>query len=566
MWFATGALLLWAAQDVLSAPSASHVKKAAPSATVKNGTYTGVHSTSYKQDFFLGMPFAQPPVGDLRFRNPQSLNTTWDGAKSATAYSDTCVGYGSDQFGYEVTEDCLYLNVVRPSGYDNQKLPVAFWIHGGGFFEGSAGDKRYNLSFIVQNGVDLGKPFIAVSTNYRLSAWGFLQGEDVQKSGQTNVGIRDQRLALHWVQENIGAFGGDPSKVTIWGESAGAASVGAHLVAYNGRDDKLFRGAVMQSGAPIYFAALNSSTDQQPKYEQLLTAVGCSNATDSLDCLRAVPYEDLNKAINTTALTQWGLSFDHDLFQELGSVQVAKGDVVRVPIIMGANSDEGTAFGTYGIDNTTQFENSLLASGVPANFTPSILEAYPDIPALGIPGSGALGPLPADFRPSLPYGAQFRRSAAYGGDYTFIASRRRTCELWATHGLAAYCYRFNAIPAGLAQIPGVTHFQEVAFVFDNVDGLGYAPVATPPFQGKGKGYTDLAKLMSNSWVSFIVDGDPNGYNRQGRQNTGKWPKYDNSNPLDFVFDANVTSHTEPDTYRKEGMKLIADHAADVYGR
>ena len=103
----------------------------------------------------------------------------------------------------------MYLNVVRPSGYENQKLPVAFWIHGGGFFEGSGGDRRYNMSFMVKNSVDIGKPIMAVSINYRLSTWGFLSGtEEVVKEGSTNAGIRDQRLALHWVQENIEAFGG----------------------------------------------------------------------------------------------------------------------------------------------------------------------------------------------------------------------------------------------------------------------------------------------------------------------------------------------------------------------
>jgi len=148
-----------------------------------------------------------------------------------------------------VAEDCLYLNVVRPAGYESGKLPVAFWIHGGGFYQGGGVDQRYNVSFMVQNSVNIGKPVIAVTINYRLSAWGFLSGsEELVDAGTLNLGLRDQRLALQWVQENIEAFGGDPDQVTIFGESAGAASVGFHLTAYSGRDDKLFRGAIMQSG------------------------------------------------------------------------------------------------------------------------------------------------------------------------------------------------------------------------------------------------------------------------------------------------------------------------------
>ena len=103
-----------------------------PTVTLQNGTYTGVHQTAYGQDYFLGMPFAQPPLGDLRFRVPEPLNSTWDGSRNATAYYPECVGYGGDDIGYEVNEDCLALNVIRPSGYEGEALPIGVWIHGGG--------------------------------------------------------------------------------------------------------------------------------------------------------------------------------------------------------------------------------------------------------------------------------------------------------------------------------------------------------------------------------------------------------------------------------------------------
>lgn len=104
----------------------------APAVNLQNGTYVGLHSATYGQDFFLGVPFAQPPLGDLRFRPPQPLNSTWEGTRNATAYYPECVGYGGDQIGYEVNEDCLALNVIRPSGYEGQLLPIGVWIHGGG--------------------------------------------------------------------------------------------------------------------------------------------------------------------------------------------------------------------------------------------------------------------------------------------------------------------------------------------------------------------------------------------------------------------------------------------------
>lgn len=182
----------------------------APVVTVKNGTVEGVHSEEFNQDYFLGVPFAQPPVGALRFRTPQSINASWPGPLSAKEYSASCIGYGSDDWNYpELSEDCLYLNVIRPSGYENEKLPVAFWMHGGGLTQGSAIDQRYNASFMVQRSVDIGKPIMFVGVNYRLSMWGFITGKEVEESGNTNLGLRDQRLAMHWVQENIEAFGGN---------------------------------------------------------------------------------------------------------------------------------------------------------------------------------------------------------------------------------------------------------------------------------------------------------------------------------------------------------------------
>ena len=201
---------LWAvAALAVPAPHRFQRRWGAPTVTVKNGTLEGLHSDQYNQDYFLGIPFAQPPVGSLRFRVPQSINTSWRGTRSAKQYSNACVGYGSDDWPYPVlSEDCLYLNVVRPSGCENQSLPVAFWIHGGGLFEGSGIDPRYNLSYIVQRSVEIGKPMMAVSINYRLSMWGFITGDEVIESGNANLGFRDQRLALHWVQENIAAFGG----------------------------------------------------------------------------------------------------------------------------------------------------------------------------------------------------------------------------------------------------------------------------------------------------------------------------------------------------------------------
>lgn len=138
---------------------------------------------------------------DLRYRVPHPLNTTWESLKPATAYAPFCVGYGSDDLNHKVSEDCLYVSIVRPHGIPQHKtLPVAVWIHGGGLIQGGSNDPRYNLSYIVQNSVEMNVPMLAVSVQYRLSGWGFLGGKEALEGGATNLGYRDQRRALEWIQ------------------------------------------------------------------------------------------------------------------------------------------------------------------------------------------------------------------------------------------------------------------------------------------------------------------------------------------------------------------------------
>jgi carboxylesterase type B len=195
-----------ASQRVLGVVNSSVTehKLSEPTLQTRNGTYTGIYSPTYDQDYFLGIPYAQPPIDDLRWRLPQSVNTSFSGTKEAKSYSANCVGLGTDSWGYALSEDCLYLNVVRPRQPEGQAisdelLPIAVWIHGGGFYMGGSADRRFNLSMIVENGQKAGTPFIAISLNYRLNGWGFLYSNEVRGEGGTNLGLRDQRLALHWV-------------------------------------------------------------------------------------------------------------------------------------------------------------------------------------------------------------------------------------------------------------------------------------------------------------------------------------------------------------------------------
>ncbi|KZM19098.1 uncharacterized protein EKO05_0010233 [Ascochyta rabiei] len=554
MWSSFVALLALSV-NALAAPS-----KTSTVARVKNGTIEGVHSPSYNQDFFLGVPFAQPPLGDLRFRQAQSLNTTWEGTRDAKEYATHCVGYGLDQTFYKASEDCLYLNVVRPSGYDNKKLPVAFWIHGGTFTNGGAADQRYNLSFIVEQSVKIGKPIIGVSINYRLSLWGFTSSNELASEGLLNIGLKDQRLALHWVQENIEAFGGDPKKVTIFGESAGAASIGFHLTAYRGRDDHLFRAAILQSGNPIFYNAQRGANATQSAFNTVVSQVGCASSSNKIQCLRDTPFSALNATMNGTLSSTGGFApvTDGDLVQDYGSSQLSRGEFVKVPIITGTNSDEGASFAPYGINTTAQFQAALTASNLPLTLQTSLLAAYPDDLSTNV--IAALG----NQRPAASFGYQFRRVATYIGDQLFIAPRRQTAKSWAQHEVPAYAYRFNADQAGFAPELAISHFKEIGFVFYNLAGVGFRP-DIKPFEGKPERYAQLSAFVCRSWISFVHDLDPNAW--PGRDGVVPlWPQYSVEDPSDFVFEVNATSHVEADTWRGEGIEIINQNALAVFSR
>ncbi|KAH9903987.1 Alpha/Beta hydrolase protein [Xylariomycetidae sp. FL2044] len=575
-----------------------------PTVTVKNGTYSGVYSTEYNQDFFLGMPYAQVAP---RFTLAQPLDATWNGTREATAYPKHCIGYGGDDIGYEISEDCLYLNVIRPAGLSNDDaaattttanstagggLPVAVWIHGGGLYMGGSADRRYNLSFLVDNSVRQGTPMLAVSLNYRLSAFGFLSGREAQDAGVTNIGFRDQRLALEWVQENIAAFGGAPDKVTIFGESSGAESVSAHVFAYNGRDDGLFRGAIAQSGFGSvllrYPGNLNATVAQQETFDNLVRNTTCAGAVGTgaavIPCLRALPLDELHEALNVTAVGPWPPVLDGDFIADYPSRQQDDGRFVRVPLLIGANSDEGTAFGTgYGPNGTGVDTDAEFAQAVRANLfanvsassgrsADAIVDAvaalYPDIQSVGIP---SLASWPEVVTPQTEgveaLGLQDRRTNAYFGDLRMQFLRRRCNLAWDRWSSPSWAYRFDVTVHGIPASSAATHFQEVAFVFYNLAGNGYAE---NPFGG-GDGdddsdaLGDLALAMSSAWINFVVGLDPNG-----DAVSPAWPVYNASAGggvgREMVWSATGDgSFVEFDDFRAPGMKFMADHALDIYG-
>lgn len=202
------------------------------------------------------------------------------------------------------------------------------WIHGGGFQEGGSGDARYNMSYLVEMADEMGMPIIGVSLNYRLGAFGFISGQPFRDQNRTNLGLHDQRLALQWIYESIHLFGGDPQRVTIHGESAGALSVGIHLLAYGGRDDGLFHGAIAQSGGLFFHLPFASETLQDSQLAAVQNATGCSGSVDIISYLRSVPASTLKKA---SRLTQWNPLVDNDMLLQVNSAALQRVSLFESP-------------------------------------------------------------------------------------------------------------------------------------------------------------------------------------------------------------------------------------------
>ncbi|CAO2652541.1 Nn.00g008240.m01.CDS01 [Neocucurbitaria sp. VM-36] len=543
----------------------SHARPPSPDpvVTIKNGKLSGVYSPTYKQELFLGIPFASKPVGDLRFAQPRP-HQDWEGIRSAKQYGPHCMGGSLGLLGFDPTisypqdEDCLTINVVRPCLKENKTpLPVLVWIYGGGFKDGGSGDHRYNMSYLAQTSVEMGMPTIMVSFNYRLTGWGFLSGKLMQEQGLANLGLQDQRMALRWIQDNIANFGGDPTKVTIQGESAGGSSVGYHLLAYGGRDDGLFSGAIAQSRGPSLLMPMQSADQQQSRFEAIATAANCSTSLDSLNCLRSTSSELLNEIFNRFG---WNPVVDGELIPDTNSKMLNRGAFVKVPLLIGANTNEGTVmvpgFSRINANDTEDFYNAVRYTNLGVQISNGTLrrldELYTD--AASKKSDSGLGTVLSN--PGYPYGTQYAKTSLYLGDYLFTAPRRITSQAWAKSGVASYSYRFGVTPAGQsAETIGATHFAEVAFVFGNVNGQGYDtnPFAVASWRKRYQ-YKRVSELMSRMWLSFANTGSPN-YHGVSWCRT-KWPLYGIEEPENMVFQAGSGCHRERDDYRVETMDLL----------
>ncbi|KAG5656583.1 hypothetical protein KAF25_000170 [Fusarium avenaceum] len=514
-----------------------------PKATTLNGTYVGKHLSSWDQDAFLGIPYAQPPTGSLRFKWPQSLNTAFDEERTATEYGDSCMQYTQN---WTMSEDCLSVNVIRPAGKPKKLLPVLVWVYGGGLYAGSSADPQYNLSGIVKVSQDINEPILAVSFNYRLGMWGFLQNFNLLKEGNANAGLLDQRLALRWIQENIEAFGGDPDRVVVWGESAGAQSLAYHMFSYDGQDDGLYHGAILESGG-ITGAQIHDLSYYNVAFENLTRTVGCWDKKDQLACLRDLDEKALYAA--RPSLT-WNPLIDGTFLTGYPSQLIRENKFHSVPMIVGANTDETFCIAKVNTTEDLFYEMFRWRNyALSAPTARKLLELYPDDPCHQPPYQ-----ITNCSRPAGNY--QGRRACAIGSDITMISGRRKLAELFTESGEDVYSYRFDQLWYQRAEWDGVKHFDNVAYSFQNISGLlGPSP--------KYDSHAELANTIGQAYVRFVNDLSPNG-SKKGK--LPKWPKYSTSKPKNMVLNA-TKNWVEDDTWRKEGIEYINSYevARELYG-
>ncbi|KAG5643870.1 hypothetical protein DXG03_009500 [Asterophora parasitica] len=534
---------------------------ATPVVQIEKVTVTGNYNATSRVETFLGLKYGT----STRFRRATSQSYSTAGSINATAFGPACpqikgtnslaVDYGI----YGTSEDCTLLDIYRPSSIPRGKtLPVLVWLHGGALTQGASW--YYPGAGIVQESSRIGLPVITVILQYRLAAWGFLGGSDASANGAQNLGLYDQKLALEWVQKNIGAFGGDKSKVTVFGQSSGAMSIGYHFLNVN---QKLFSGAILQSGSSTSVPALNAEK-YQGNFAALVATVGCSNSSNSFECLRTVDRDTLINATNTLfsqpavyGSRPWGVTIDGDIIPGSPSVLTAQGKIAKIPFIAGNVKDEGTVFvkpQTIETDDDllTFLEKDYLNRG--ASFfqnTTSIALLkllYPNIPALGSP---------FDTGNTTFFGAQFKRAAAiYGGtsgdqplhmeisspiskDIHFQWARRNFLKSAGSKGINSWSYILSQISPANAAWQGVYHTTEIPFVF-----VKYTPA-------DGQLYT-LSQQILAYWVSFAYNRDP------AYKTNPTWEKYSKAG-RNINFLAAQTS-LQRDDFRTLGINFIGSVA------
>lgn len=479
---------------------------AQPQVKTNSGAVSGVEAGDLI--VYKGIPFAKPPVGDLRWRAPQPVEP-WRGVMAADKYRADCmqIPYKADAapLGEKPSEDCLYANVWAPASMSAKKRPVMVWIYGGGYVNGGSSPPVYSGAKFAESDV------VFVSFNYRIGRFGFFAHPGLTKEAagapHGNYGILDQIAALKWVKSNIAAFGGDPDNVTIFGESAGGGSV--HTLATTPLAKGLFNKAIVLSGGGRdMLGPLRSSAQAEAIGAEFASSKGVEgDDANALKALRTLPAETVMDGLNLmtlfTATNFTPLFADGQIVTSSTDEAYATGKGAHVPMIIGANDADGFFFG------------------------------------------GDLDKVYAPVGPARPYAEKVydpenkrdatRIGVAISADLMFLEPARHVTRIISQKGQPVYTYRFGYVPDYLrAKMPGAFHASELPFVFDTVEAR-HGPMTTDRDRA-------AARLIQEYWVNFAKTGVP--FSASG----GKWSKYDAASDEVMIFDENG-AHQKPDPFR-----------------
>jgi para-nitrobenzyl esterase len=478
----------------------------ADSLTVKTeqGKATGKTINEGKVKAFLGLPYAAPPVGDLRWKAPDPP-AKWKGERDATKFGAYCAqNHVFDDMVFQdsgPSEDCLFLNVYAPAEATNKsKLPVMFWIHGGGYSGGGSNEPRHNGDFLPLKGV------VLVTINYRLGVFGFLATSDLAKEANGaagNYGLMDMVAALQWVKANIKNFGGDSDNVTIFGESAGSFAVSTLMAVPSAKG--LFAKAIGESGGAFSdVLPMDTLEAREKKDDEFVATLGVKSLAE----LRALPTD---KILDAVKAKRGGFPPDVDgkLLTEPVPETYAAGKQAHVPLLAGWNRDEGSFLG----NGMTADKWKGRAAGMFKDRAAEFLSIYP-----GATDEEAV-----------------ESAGAFGGDSFIAFSTWRWLEAHRKTGdspVYRYHFELRALPSKFHPGSFAFHSDDIEYVFGTLD--------TRPGETVRPEDRKLSDEMMSYWTNFAKTGDPNG------PGLPTWPKYGADDALIHLNDP-ITAG--PDTLR-----------------
>ena len=514
---------------------------AAPQAKTANGTLEGVIEPSGIRSF-KGIPFGKPPVGDLRWKEAQPVQN-WTGVRKADHFGPRAMqrpifgdmGFRSDG----MSEDCLYLNIWTPAKSANEKLPVLVYFYGGGFVAGDGSEGRYDGESMARKGI------VALTVNYRLGVFGFMAHPELTKESpnksSSNYGYLDQSAALRWVQQNIAAFGGDPKRVTIAGESAGSASVSAQMMSPLSKN--LIAGAIGESGSVLGTLPPSSLADAEAMGVKFAEGVGAKSLAE----LRAMSAEQLLEATAKPGVPWFTSAIDGYFFPKAPVTVYSAGEQAHVPLLVGWNSEEMNGRALLGKESPTPENYANAVKKLYGARADEVLKMYPGTTEEQVMESATA--LAGDRFIGYSTWKWADIHAKTGGGkpvYRYLYSRPRpamTAEMGnATPGLAGGVVKSSdatAIKAPAAK--GAVHSAEIEYAMGNL-GTNKTYAWTPDDY-------KVSEVMQNYFANFIKTGNPNG------PGLPKWSAISDDKNVPYM---QIDVNTRPETEQNRERYLFLD--------